>query len=517
MAPHGPLELVPLLWFAGWCVAMLVLFGLGIRLPLQPPWSHWAGVAYTAGSVVAAMALTVLANAALVGHDVHFDLTRERVFTPSRQALEVVDRLSQDVALTYFYHAQDQSGKRLKELVEVLGRRNARLHVRTIDPDRQPSLAQNYGVRLYNAAVLEAEGRRLVVQSTDENDIAIGIQRVLRQRVITLCFMEGHNEYPIDNFEFHTHLEGLHDHSHDDATSKVVQMPGHGIGRMRRAVEALGFEVRTILPTTQPVIPGSCAVVIDANPRTTYLPGESAALEAYLRRGGSLLLLYDLGFVIEPHLTQMLEKLGVRCTQSVVLDPQQHYATDPEMVAVSGLEPHPITKNVSLTFFPGARALELLPTASGITAVPLIRSSKGSYTRPVEPVETRQVALDTLPAPATASQSESQPQPHILAVAVEGSWASMEPGTRPFRVVVVGDADFASNSFFPYMANSDLLLSMVRWLVHEERSAAVASRIPVPPLILLTKPQMRQIFLVTEVLLPLSMLIIGAVVWWKRR
>jgi hypothetical protein len=517
MAPQEPSELVHVLWFAGWCMAMLVLFGLGIRLPLQRRLSHWMGVAYTAGSVVAAMVVTVLANVALVGHDVHFDLTRERVFTPSRPALEVVDRLSQDVTLTYFYHAQDPNGKRLKELMAVLGRRNPRLHVRTIDPDSQPSLAQTYGVRLYNAAVLEAEGRRLVVHSTDENDIAIGIQRVVREQVITLCFVEGHNEYPIDNFEFHTHLEGLHDHSHGDATSKVVQMPGHGIGRLRRALEALGFEVRTILPATEPEIPRACAVVIDANPRTTYWPSESAALEAYLTRGGSLLLLYDLGFVIEPRLAQMLAKLGVRYTQSVVIDPQQHYATDPEMVAVSGLEPHPITTNVSLTFFPGARALELLPTASGITAVPLIRSSKASYTRPVEPVEARQIGLETLPVPATANQSESQPQPHILAVAVEGSWTTMVPDTRPFRVVVVGDADFASNSFFPYMANSDLLLSMVRWLVREERAPAVASRIPVPALILLTRPQMRQIFLVTEVLLPLSILIIGAYIWWKRR
>ena len=377
----------------------------------------------------------------------------------------MVDRLSQDVALTYFYHAQDPNGKRLKELMAVLGRRNPRLHVRTIDPDRQPSLAHTYGVRLYNAAVLEAEGRRLVVHSTDENDIAIGIQRVVRERVLTLCFIEGHNEYPIDNFEFHTHLEGLHDHSHGDATSKVVQMPGHGIGRLRRALEALGFEVRTILPATEPEIPRACAVVIDANPRTTYWPSESAALETYLTRGGALLLLYDLGFVIEPRLAQMLARLGVRCTQSVVIDPQQHYATDPEMVAVSGLEPHPITTNVALTFFPGARALALLPTASGITAVPLIRSSQASYTRPVEPVETRQVGLGPCrcqPPPT----SESQPQPHILAVAVEGSWRRWSP-TRAHSVSWSLAMPTCQQLLLSYMANSDLLLSMVRWLVRE--------------------------------------------------
>jgi ABC-type uncharacterized transport system involved in gliding motility auxiliary subunit len=241
------------------------------------------------------------------------------------------------------------------------------------------------------------------------------------------------------------------------------------------------------------------------------------ALEAYLARGGSLLLMYDLGFVIEPRLARLLETLGVRFTQRVVIDPQQHYATDPVMVAVSGLEPHPITQNVSLTFFPGARALELVPTAADITAVPLILSSKASYTRPVEPVGARQVSSDLPSVPPTAEPSEATPHPHVLAVATEGTWPGAKQDGGPFRAVIMGDADFASNSFLPYMANSDLAFSIVRWLVREDRSPAVASRIPVPPLVLLTKPQMRQIFLVTEVLLPLGTLVIGAFVWWKRR
>ena len=83
--------------------------------------------------------------------------------------------------------------------------------------------------------------------------------------------------------------------------------------------------------------------------------------------------------------------------------------------------------------------------------------------------------------------------------------------------MVVGDGDFASNSFLPYMANSDLALAMVRWLVREERTPAVALRMPVPPLVLLTKSQMQRIFLVVEVLLPLGVVAVGAVVWWRRR
>jgi ABC-type uncharacterized transport system involved in gliding motility auxiliary subunit len=368
MAHHGSLELLNVFWFAGWCIALLVLFVVGLRLPLQPRWSRYASAAYTAG-VVVVMALVVLANAALIGHDAYFDLTRERVFTPSRQALEVIDSLAQDVQLTYFYQAHDAHGKRLKELVEVLGRRNPHLHVRTVDPDKQPSLAVTHGVRLYNTAVLEAASRRS-----------------------------------------------------------------------------------------------------DANPRTTYLPAESAALVAYLAQGGAVLLMYDLGFVIEPRLVQLLHHLGVWLTQTVVIDPQQHYATDPEMVAVGGLEPHAITKNVSLTFFPGIRALELISTSASVTTIPLIFSSKASYTRPVDPVATRLLSHDPPQirpphdSPMTATVAPSTPRPHPLAVAAEGIWPGALPGARSFRAVVIGDADFASNSLFPYVANSDLVLSMIHWL-----------------------------------------------------
>src|SRR5438093_5724736 len=309
---------------------MLGLFSVGVRLPLQPRLRRLAAVGYSAAVVVATLGVAALANVALVRHDAHFDLTREQVFTPSHQAENVVDTLRQDVKLTYFYQAQDPAGKRARDMVEVLGRRNPRLQVRTVDPDKQPTVADTFGVRIYNAAVLEAAGRRVQVMSTDENQIALGILRVLRQRVTTICFIEGHNEFPIDNFEFHTHFEGLAGHSHGEGGSGVVLMKGHGAGRMRRALEAVGYDVRKIVLATLLAIPSQCAAVVDLNPRTTYLPGESEALSAYLANGGAALLAYDLGFVIEPRLAAALRRLGLVVDQDVVVDPLDHYSTDPE-------------------------------------------------------------------------------------------------------------------------------------------------------------------------------------------
>jgi hypothetical protein len=509
MEDHG-IVIVPLLWLVGWLLAVAALFWAALKIPLETRLGRWQSWLYTSAVVIAAVGVCTLANVALHLHDGHLDLTREKVYTPSVAAMRVVDELSREVKITYFYHSQDTAGQRARDLLRVMERRNPLLTVRAVDPDKEPMLARTGGIKIYNAAMIEADGRRLLVQSTDEAEIALGIQRVLRTRVITICFVEGHGELPMDNFEFHTHLEGIANHSHGDASSQIVEMPGHGVGRFRRALEAQGYDVRKLITATRAEVPTECTVVILASPRTSFLPAESAALRAYLQRGGSALFLFDLGFVLDPRLARLTEDLGVRFEQQVVIDPLSHYQSDPQIVAVTGYESHPITRSTSLTLYPGVRPLSIAAVPDSLRITPLLSSSRDSYTRPVEPVAMASRSLTSVDAAAAAPQVG----PRVLGVAVEGSIAG---GHQSLRAVAVGDGDFASNSFFPYMANSDFLMSAVRWLSREDRGTAVASRIPVPPLILLTATQARFVFGLVVLLLPLSAVGVGCLVWWRRR
>jgi gliding motility-associatede transport system auxiliary component len=516
MGEHA-LEFGALGWALGWLLAVLLLFAAGLWLPLETRLAGFSAWLYRAGCVAAAVGVWVLANVAIVLNDTHIDLTREKVYTPSADALAVVDDLKTPVRITYFYRSEDPTARRTSEILEVMGRRNPLLTVLTVDPDKRPELARRQGIQLYNAAVVEAAGRRVLIQGTDEAQIAIGIQRVLRTRALTVCFVEGHGELPMDSFEFHTHLEGASDHSHGDASSYIVETAGHGVGRLRRALEAQGYATAKLILATSGGVPGDCSLVVVANPRTTFLPGESAALRSYLSGGGSALLMFDLGFVPEPGLARLIADLGAHLEQQVVVDPLSHYQTDAEMVAVTGYPPHPITRTVSLTFFPGIRPLSLTEPAPGLVRAPLIESSRDSYTRPVEPAGTRTIeegapnagGTGSAPSPAVA-----EVRPRVLGIAVEGALA---PGGAPLRAVVLGDGDFASNSFLPYMANSDLVLAAVRWLAREEQATAVRTRIPVPPMILLTAAQSRVIFTSIVILLPLSVIGIGGLVWWLRR
>ncbi|MFO1083252.1 MAG: GldG family protein [Reyranellaceae bacterium] len=506
-------ELHALLGAAGWLVAVSLLFAAGVRLPLATGLGAVGSRLYTAGCVVAGLGVWVLANAALVLNDTHIDLTREKVYTPSATAMAVVDELRTPVRITYFYRSEDPTGQRARNLLEVMGRRNPMLTVLTVDPDKQPELARREGVRLYNAAIIEAAGRRVLIQGTDEAEIAIGIQRVLRTRALTVCFLEGHGEFSMDGFEFHTHLEGVADHGHGDASSKIIETAGHGVGRLRRVLEAQGYATAKLLLATAGAVPGDCSVVLVANPRTTFLPAESAALRSYLASGGSALLMLDLGFVPEVGLSSLLSDIGVRLEQQVVVDPLSHYQRDAEMVAVTGYDPHPITRTLSLTFFPGIRPLTLTRPAAGVEVTPILLSSRDSYTRPVAPAEARS-AEGSSASQAPAAPQVAEVRARVLGIAAEGTLAA---GARPFRAVVIGDGDFASNSFLPYMANSDLLVAAVRWLAGEDQGTAIRTRIPVPPMILLTAAQSRWIFISIVILLPLMVIGAGVVVWWLRR
>src|ERR1051325_2551015 len=93
------------LLFCGVIAVLLVLFAAGLRLraPLAGP----LRLLVSGGVAGAAGAVTLLANVALSRHYLRFDLTRERAFTPSAEARQIVHSLHQPVRLTYFYQKQD--------------------------------------------------------------------------------------------------------------------------------------------------------------------------------------------------------------------------------------------------------------------------------------------------------------------------------------------------------------------------------------------------------------------------
>ena len=496
------------LYFATWCVALVLLFSLGLRLPL-----HLRGGSAqlaTAGIVVAATGLGLLANIALYRHDVHFDLTETGRFTAPSELQTVASSLDRDVAVTYFYNSQDPDALATKDVLSALARRDRHLRVRALDLDKELIAARDYGVRLYNTAVVESEGRRTEVDnSTDLRDMAFAVERVLKQRTPIVCFVTGHGE-PYGAAGSHAHIGHT-----ETLEGPIVTMeaPAAGIDRLTMAIEAIGYSDRAVATPAVSDIPADCAVVADLGPRSPYAPEEVRILKNYLASGGRLLLMYDPEFPVTAELQGLLGELGLEVGNGIVVDPVNHSGTEQDKVAVPYYPPHPITDQVALTVFPAPRPIKLLRQIPEVKATALATTSTDSYVRAGATGAT--AVASTQPVSPVQSNSNAARGPVTLAVALQGNWP--EGDQDPFRLVLVGSASFAFNAFFPYASNGDLAVSAIRWLAGDTGTPKLKPIAYSAPEVRLTHREMQVTFFLVEILLPLSVILFGVAVWRRRR
>jgi ABC-type uncharacterized transport system involved in gliding motility auxiliary subunit len=80
-----------------------------------------------------------------------------------------------------------------------------------------------------------------------------------------------------------------------------------------------------------------------------------------------------------------------------------------------------------------------------------------------------------------------------------------------------GDSDFATNSFFPIMGNAALFLNTVNYLANQENLIGLQPRTHELPRVNLTNRQMKATFVLSVVLVPALLAVVGTAVWWKQR
>jgi gliding motility-associatede transport system auxiliary component len=501
------------LLFVAWSLTLLTLFVLAVRLPLRGSGTRLSAW-LTSGLIAAAAIVAVIAaNIALYRHDVHFDVTREGRNTPPKQLTDVIDHLQVPLSLTYFYNAADTNALAITDWIAIAARNHPLLTFRAIDLDKEPGLARDIGVHAYNTAVLQAGDRKVLVENvTDAARLGYAALRVLRKRPATVCFITGHGETfrPTPAHFHYSHVETLRGHDVAGAGDVLVAAPEQ-LDRLQLALDEIGFDLRGIDTATTNAIPSDCTVVAEIGPRTAFASGEAELLVNYLKGGGRLLLLIDPLFSVDTDFeSRLLGKVGISTEPAIVIDPLNHFRTDPDKVAVPYYAPHPITARLALTVFPQARPIDIGRPPTAVNTSVLAASSQNSYRAPPA-AEGGLIAAADRP---TLSKAERGAQ--ALAVALEGVWPGAPPD-KHFRMVVAGTSKIATNEYFPYVSNGELSVAMVRWLADDDAMPNIAPRTYQVPEIVLTSRQMRDTFIALEVVLPLTTIFCGVLMWWRRR
>jgi hypothetical protein len=476
--------------------------------------------AYTVGLVGVIAALSYLAAL----FPLRVDLSESGRYSLSEQTVTMLKRLERPVHVVFFH---DPLMRETVELYQLMARQTPRLTLELHDPMLNPASARMLGVHFAGTAVLQSEGRTMQVNSPVEADIANGILRVSRSATQRVCFLDGHGEPDPFSIETHDHLEGSPGHSHG-LGEKYVLHEQHGMAKARHALEALNYKVDKVSLVRGGGALGGCTLLVVAGPKVGLLAPEVAAVRAYLREGGHGFFLLDP--FVRSGLEPVLREYGVVVVDDIVIDEASHFWTDISAPAVSDYNRHQVTRELPLTFFPGARSLAPTPERPpGTSVVPLVNSSKKSWGQTnrtkVEltgssergPLTLMVVALrrplhaeggDTIRLGPADTRATAPPP---------GAGGEGTPDPRRSRVAVVGDSDFATNSFFHIMGNGALFLNTVSYLAAQENLIGIQPRSHELPRVNLTNRQMKATFFLSVLLVPAVLAVVGTAVWWRQR
>lgn len=508
-------------------VAGLALAGWGsyaLRAELAGMFLHRRGeiLLYTLGMVGVLVALSYLS----MRFPVRFDLTTTKAFSLTDPTVQMLKRLDRPVHVVFF---ADPMMRDTVEIYQQMARETDKLTVEFYDPMLNPAQARMRGVEFAGTAIYESEGRKMQVNGPTETDIANGILRISQGFQQTVCFLDGHGEPDPFSLESHDHSEGNPGHTHGIG-AKVVNHERHGMAKARIGLETLNYAVKKISLLQAGADLKQCTVLVIAGPKSPLLENEIKAIDRYLADGGNAFFMLDP--FIRTGLEPIVREFGVILDDDIVIDEASHFWTDVSSPAVTDYNRHEITRDLPLTFYPGARSLSPTPQrVPGTSVRPVVNSSKSSYggtnrdrvefnkekdqagpltimvavNRKAEFVETTEIVTGDHKAKNAERPSPLQPA------------AAPDAHIKNSRVIVVGDSDFATNSFFHILGNGTLFLNAVNYLAAQENLIGLEPRTFDLPRVNLTNRQMKGTFVLSIILIPALMAIIGIVVWWRRR
>jgi ABC-type uncharacterized transport system involved in gliding motility auxiliary subunit len=470
--------------------------------------SGFVRVATAGVGITLALILVVMINWLGARHYLRGDWTRARIYSLSEKSLSVVRGLENEVDIVVFMTPASPMYTETRELLARYQAASSRVRVEYIDPDREPvrtrSLAQEFGVTVANTVVFTAGDRKKYVTADQlveydysgmqfgqppqvkafrgEEQFTAAILAVDDPHQHTLCFSSGHGERPLAGFG-------------QDGLSEFREMLTRD-NLLTEEVVLVGGEV-----------PAHCDLLVVAGPTARFAEPELEAVRTYLNAGGGALVMLDpiLGGQQTPSgLEGLLPEFGIQVGDDLVLDPAQRLAVSMAVVYASSFRSHPITDAMQglAVVFPVARSVAT--TAAGDVATSLLitttESGWGEW-------DVAGVVAGRQPVRGDADT----PGPVPLAAAAR---SEKEGG---FRLVVIGDSDFVTNSWLPNFGNLNLALNAVNWLVERDRVLGIAPRQPEQVQLTLSAAQERNIVALSLLGLPAACVALGVFVWWRRR
>lgn len=488
--------LLPDIRFAAWLV-----MGLGIVLMLVALLLQLKDIASTARAprgkfgisttIIACLfiGIVLLGNAISVNKYHVWNLTKLAEFSLTPQTKAVLTDLDKSVEAIAFLSPDNDPNSIVPFATSMLldyQKHTDKLTIRLIDPEASPDQARRYGVTQYQTVVFQSGDKTMPVLPQEivyqaEYAFTSAILEVTGTLQKKVYFLIGHGE------------------------PDILAADPAGYGQARQGLLEDLFKVDTLDFITNSSVPQDAAVLIIVAPEKDLSANEIAAIDAYVLAGGHILLLGT------PQssgpMNQLLAPWGVALGSGTIVDPAS-YATPNKNFPTVTRERNAFS--LPITYFPDSTAVLVgkdVPKGLAISAL-AVTSDKSWLEK----------AFDPKTAPAFDAGADIKGPLQIgvaISTAPQQGQGQGNPGVT--HIVALGNSDFASNQHYANGNNADFFLNTVDLLAQQTPLIAIRHNV-MPFRRLIAGPEVASFIKYSSVaLLPVLVLLAGAIVWWRRR
>lgn len=356
------------------------------------------------------------------------------------------------------------------------------LQLRFLNPDTHPAEARGLNAAPGGELIIRNGGNERRLQAVSERALTGVFRQLASEGNHTIAFITGHDE------------------------RSPLLSTNNDWGLVTEAMSRIGISVVEHSLVTNPRLPGSYDLIVLADPRRPYFPGEIASIDEWLQRGGNLLWLQetdthgDTGAGLE----RFAEELGIQSLPGRVIDAasQQLVQGSPTFVVLDRFIPHPTTRQLTNpVLLPQAQAFAVTPLAGQDTAV-LLQTPEASWTELGE-IE-GEIQFD--------EDSGEVAGPLILGVSIERQINDVEQ-----RIVIIGDADFGASAYLGNGANLAFIESLYLWLSGDAAALEFVTTPAVDAELQLSNTDIIALTSAFLVAVPLFLLSVAGFVAWRRR
>lgn len=415
-----------------------------------------------------------------------WDFTEGQQHSLAPQTIQALASLPEKVTAIAFFTTQTPSDTARQLLNDFKSKSNGKFDFRFVDPNADPVVTRQYGVTGDGKIVLTMGKTSETADFADETSLTQAMIRLISPQARVVYFLTGHGEPDINSTD------------------------NNSLSRARETLESKNYTVKTLNLAATNKVPDDAKAIIVAGPTDPLLTNEVTLLQAYVDKGGSLLVLEDptpftkFGASPDPLADYLKTQWGITLDNDVVIDLTSSQPFN--AISASYSTTAPITQHMTaVSIMPQSRSLTIakdLP--QNATVEPLILTAQQSWgeTDLASIQSNQQISFD---------QSTDIAGPLVLA-------ASADNATTSGRIVVFGNSIFATNKGFDAYGNGDIFINSVDWAAQQGNLINITPHAPVtrtfnaPPQV-----QFILVLLTSVIVIPGLIVFAGVSSWLARR